>query len=255
MENNNQNIYPNPATESASSAPPDNNQNVYPNPTAGTEPSASSDSNQGSAPSTPPTGAPSTPPTGIFTGGTATVQSASIPTQPPKAEKSKLIPIIVSVLVVLVLGVGGFFLIRNFTSSKKTIADFEKTMTSIGYSKAQNSSLTYSDSDGAFTTYTISNKTAMDGVAMFYELSSKDKLKNLLEQTITANDSIKQVIGGFDWSKDYNKYYDCNTNSKQATICMGIINRDNTLLIVYYHSDSYDEAKNQSEKVISAMGY
>ena len=191
-----------------------------------------------------------TPVTGIFTDGSTTMQPSPAIVKQQKSSKNKIVVIIIAIILAIALAVGGFFLYRHFSNAPKTIAEFEKIMTSIGYTKASNFS--YSGADGAFTAYTTGSSTSADGIAIFYEMPSKDKLKQSVEE---ISSEFKESFIKFDWSKDYNKLFECNTNNKQVHICMGVVHKSNTLLAVLYHSNSAETARTEAEKIINAMGY
>lgn len=226
------------------------NSNPFDNNNTQSQPPAVPDQNQ----NTPLQNQDSPAPTGIFTEGLAPAQPAPISTPTPDKHSKKPLIITIVLILVIALGVGGFFLVRNLTNnSTKTIAEFEKIVTGIGYTKAPNSELTYSGSDGEYTTYIKGTTTTVDGLTMFFVVPSKDNLKQLIEKE--ASSDIKEALFNFDWSKDYNKSSECNTNAKQVNICMSFVQKDNTLLCVFYHSNSPDETQAEIEKVINAMGY
>ena len=168
--------------------------------------------------------------------------------------KKSATPIIVGIILLVLLIIGATFAIRSLFPSSKTIANFERIIKGLGYAKAENSKLAHSDEDGGYVAYVISNEdTSVEGLAMFYESSSKDKLKQLLEQNIT--DDSKTIIHDFDWSKEYNKYFNCYLDPKETTVCTGVVQKGNTALVVICHSDSEDKAKDEAERVIGLVGY
>ncbi len=164
------------------------------------------------------------------------------------------IRIIVAIIVVAGLAAGGYFLYQLLTKpGSKTIAEFEKIVTDLDYYKAENSTLSDSDSNGEFVTYYKAEDTAADGIAIYYVMKSKDKLKELIDQDST--DFTREALSTFDWSKPQNEYYDCMTNQKNVHICLDVIQRDNSMLVIFYQSAKDDKAESEVDKLVTAMGY
>ena len=176
----------------------------------------------------------------------------------PKS-KNHLRVIIMSALVIVIFILVGFITYNTFfgkTLSPKTIAQFEQIMKDNGYKKAGAEGAYYSDSQGGYVTYFKQDETAADGVAMFYDVKSKEVLKDLVNEfVIEKNRDSKALFENFDWSKEYNKNEVCSKNNAQVYICMDVVHVENTLLSVLYHSNSEDKVHSEINKVISTMGY
>ena len=237
-----------------------NNSNPFNNNTAQPQPSQAQPQPPQPQPFSPPVQNQNTPlqgqgpsaPTGIFTEGIAPTQSAQISTPTSKNHSKKALTIVISMILIIALGVGGFFLYRSLTSPKKTIADFERAMSSLGYAKMDSAYASYSDSDGAYSTYTKANNNAITSVAMFYEMQSKDKLKELVVSS-TSDEQMKQLLNDFDWSKERNEAGRCDQYSNYT--CIKLVQVDNTLLAVMSATSTADETNSEIESVVSAMGY
>lgn len=202
------------------------------------------------SPSTPIQNNP-TAPTGIFTEGSAPVQTTQLSTPSPEKHSKK--PLIFAVIAVLliILGVGGFFLVQKLTSPKKTTAEFESIMVNLGYEK--NSTLTQSSSEGSYTTYGKTITASTGGIAMFYEVNSKNTLKSLVTQASSWISETYNPTSSFDWSKERNAANECY--SENPYVCTSMIQIDNTMLIVLYMADSLEESKSEVDKVVTTMGY
>jgi len=191
------------------------------------------------------------PNTGIFAEGASPIQQ---PTNNITQKKSKTTLIVTIVLLIIALVVGGFFLIRSpMNSGTKTISEFESIVSKLNYRKAENPDLEYSDSSGAFVTYYKSKETAADGLVMFYVMESKEALRELVKQE--GGDIANEAMASFDWSKTRNESYECTTNKQNVHICIDIIQLENTMLMIYYHSNSSSEAESEVKDVVTAMGY
>ncbi len=181
----------------------------------------------------------------------------NVPTMNEPTKKSSPIPkIIIAVVLVIILVVGGIFLIKHLSKGPKTMAEFERIMTDLGYAPGQDDVYHYTDTDGAYTIYFMTNLTTdVGGMALFYDVNSKDDLRDLVESNSQGDSALGGYIKSFDWSKDYNKEGDCYTNDGDAKICQYLIQYDNTLLSLFITSNSIDESKAEVDRVLSALNY
>lgn len=189
---------------------------------------------------------------GIFTNGVAQVVPAqAITPEPQKPHNNKLTTIIIATFVVLVIGVVGFLLIPKLFNNKKTVAEFKQIISNLNYTEIPEGS--QETDKGKTAIYMKGDNSKIEGVAMFLEASSKDTLRQMLEQSMSNLGNIES--SGVDLSKDYNKSLDCFSNKNNHT-CVGVVLKENTVLFTMSNSNSSeDTARAEIEKVIDAMGY
>ncbi len=189
---------------------------------------------------------------GIFTNGVAQVAPAqAITPESQKPHSNKLTTIIIATFIVLVIGVVGYLFIPKLFSTKKTVAEFKQILSSLNYTEVPEGS--QETDKGKTSVYMKGNNTKIEGIAMFLEASSKDTLKQMMEQSMS--NLVVTESSGVDLSKDYNKSLDCFSDKKDH-ICIGVVLKENTVLFTMSNSDSSEDvARAEIEKVIDAMGY
>ena len=186
--------------------------------------------------------------------------TASRPFIPAPPAKKKVWPKILACIVgVIVLAICCFAVYIIFFSQSsmeptpKTVAQFEQIMSKNGYEKATKEELEYKGQDGSYVTYV---KGKGDGIIMFYDVSSREHLHNLVKENILdTGDESSELFEDFDWSANYNKSGGCNENKAHVHICMNVVQIKNTMLMTFFHSDSKDEAISWTNEVLSLTGY
>lgn len=177
-------------------------------------------------------------------------------TMQPSRKKTGL-TILICCLVALVLVGGGFIISELMGVPKpKTINQFEQIISQNGYEKVENDIGGYSGPEGSYVMYMKAEDTAADGLAMFYDVATEDGLYDLInEEVLSIDNEMSDLFKDFDWNKSYNKKEKCTENNAHVFICMDVIQVKNTMLTIYYHSDSEEKVHSEINQVISAMGY
>ncbi len=172
----------------------------------------------------------------------------------PAKKPSPIPKIIIAVVLVIILAVGGFFLITHLIKGPKTIAEFEKIMTDLGYKEGQGYLSGYGDTNGAYSIYAMSNQEEMvESTVLFYNMSSREKLKDLIESQ--GGLSGLGTDEDLDWSKKYDKKEGCQKTYGDLALCHSVVQYDNTLLAIIIVSKTEDKSTSEIKKVLSAMGY
>lgn len=156
-------------------------------------------------------------------------------------------------VAVIAIGFALWMILSSIPSFEaKTMAEFRKIMTNIGYEKSTNSVLNYSGTNGSYATYQKGDFRKNGGLVMFYDVVNRSTLEQLVEMELDSSESYK-LFKDFDWNNDYNTNSSCTNNS--PSVCTAVAQRDNTLLIVMYLAPSQAEAEAEKDFVINKMGY